>query len=259
MKGTETEAAMLLEICVDDPAGLGEAIAGGADRIELCSALSLGGLTPSRGFMVAAARTGVPVHAMIRPREGDFVYDVADAEVMLDDIRAAHETGLAGIVIGASRPDGSLDIPLLRRLVAAAAGMQVTLHRAFDLAPDFDLALEEAISLGCSRILTSGGAATAPAGADVLRRLAERARGRIIILPGGGVRAETAASLLSIPGITELHASCSMRIEPSARVVELGFSAPTTRVTDQQAVARLKRAMFTAEARRRSGAYEQMP
>ncbi|MCL6707174.1 hypothetical protein M8R20_09190 [Pseudomonas sp. R2.Fl] len=241
---------MLLEICVDDPVGLGEAIAGGADRIELCSALSVGGLTPSRGFMAAAARSGVPVHAMIRPREGDFVYDAADAVVMLEDIRTAREAGLAGIAIGASRPDGSLDIPLLRRLVEAAAGMQVTLHRAFDLVPDFDRALEEAISLGCSRVLTSGGASIAPDGIEMLRRLAERAGGRIGILPGGGIRAATAASLLSIPGITELHASCSTRIQPSARVVELGFSAETTRVIDREAVARLKRAMSMAAASR---------
>lgn len=250
MKGTETGAAMLLEICVDDPAGLREAIAGGADRVELCSALSVGGLTPSRGFMAAAARAGVPVHAMIRPREGDFIYEAADAEVMLEDIRAARETGLAGVVIGASREDGSLDVPLLSRLVEAAAGMQVTLHRAFDLVPDFDRALEEAISLGCSRILTSGGAATALGGIEVLRHLAERAHGRIGILPGGGVRAETAASLLSIPGINELHASCSMRGVPSVHVVELGFSAETTRTTDRQAVARLKQAMSTASAHR---------
>lgn len=148
---------MILEICVDDVAGLEAAVRGGADRIELCAALSGGGVTPSAGFMHRAAAYALPVSVMIRPRAGDFVFTRDEADVMKRDIDAARAAGLSGVVLGASLGDGSLDIPLLEELCRHADGLDMTLHRAIDVVPNMDEALEAAIALGFPRILTSGG------------------------------------------------------------------------------------------------------
>lgn len=237
----------LLEVCVDDPAGLAAAIEGGADRIELCSALTVGGLTPSHGFIAHAARSPIPVHALIRPRTGDFVFTTDDVRVMVDDVRAARSVGLAGVVIGALRPDGQLDVAALETLIAAAEGMDLTLDRAFDLAADQEETLETALRLGFSRILTSGGARTAVEGLPRLERLAKQASGRISIMPGSGVRPETVGALLALPGVFELHASCS---EPATttdpRLPAFGFLQPGERRTTVEAVRAVKAAMVVA-------------
>ncbi len=159
-RGTGGGAGMgvTLEVCVDTAEGLDQAIRGGADRVELCSALALGGLTPSPGLMRLAARRGA-VMAMVRPRAGGFVPGPDEMAQMEADIAAARAAGLAGVVFGASLPDGRLDLAAMARLVAAAQGMEVVLHRAFDLCPDPDAALEQAVALGVTRILTSGGQA----------------------------------------------------------------------------------------------------
>jgi copper homeostasis protein len=236
----------LLEICVDDVTGLEAAIAGGADRIELCSALGAGGLTPSRGFMAVAAKASIPVHALIRPRAGDFSYSEAEIAVMETDIAAAREAGLAGVVIGATSTQATLDVDVIQRLVKAAGGLNLTLHRAIDVVRDMDAALDLAIALGFSRILTSGGARHAEEGIETLARLAKRSAGRISIMPGGGVRPQNAARLLAVPGIRELHASCSEAIASEARLTELGFSAETTRRTDAETVRALKNEMASS-------------
>src|SRR5450830_141894 len=147
-----------LEVCVDNAVGLAAALTGGADRIELCSALDTGGLTPSFGLLRAASASPVPVVAMIRPRGGDFCFDEAEIQLMLDDIDAVAAAGLHGVVLGASLPDGQLDHRTLERLVhrAAAHGLHCTLHRAIDLCPDLEQATVLAIALGFGRILTSG-------------------------------------------------------------------------------------------------------
>jgi len=144
-------ADILLEVCVDDIAGLEAAIEGGADRIELCSALALGGLTPSPGLMSAAQRSPVPCYAMIRPRAGGFVYSAAEIDIMTNDIYFAASSGLAGVVFGASLPDGRLDAETLITLSNAIGSMPRTLHRAFDLVPD----MAEAIRLDVSEIHAS--------------------------------------------------------------------------------------------------------
>jgi copper homeostasis protein len=234
----------LLEICVDDVAGLDAAIEGGADRIELCSALGAGGLTPSRGFMAVAAKASIPVHALIRPRAGDFTYSEAEIVVMETDIAAAREAGLAGVVIGATTTKATLDADVIRRLVTAAGGLDLTLHRAIDVVRDMDAALDLAIALGFSRILTSGGARHAEEGIETLARLAKRSAGRISVMPGGGVRPENVARLLAIPGIRELHASCSQVVRSESRLAELGFSPEITRRTDAETVRALKTQML---------------
>lgn len=224
---------ILLEVCVDDPDGLEAAVAGGADRIELCSALGAGGLTPSPGLMAAAASPPVPVYAMIRPRAGDFIYDRADLEVMRHDIDAARHAGLAGVVLGASLADGRLDARMLTKLAGHASGLGLTLHRAFDLVPDFAEAVEIAADLGFERILTSGGARTAPEAADTLERLIELAAGRLSIMPGSGITIDTVGAIVPRLAVAEVHSSCSVS-EPAKdrRLVEMGFAASERRRTD---------------------------
>lgn len=232
---------ILLEVCVEDAAGLTAAVEGGADRIELCSALSVGGLTPSSGLMRLAARAPVPVYAMIRPRAGDFVFDADDVAIMLDDIDAARSAGLAGVVLGASLADGRLDVATLTLLVERAAGLGLTLHRAFDLVPDFRDAIETAVSLGFERILTSGGQKIAPAAVETLFDIMAAARGRVSIMPGSGVRLDTIEDLLARLPVHEVHSSCSVD-EPAqdARLVSLGFVPASARRTDSASVRGLK-------------------
>ena len=233
---------ILLEVCVDDARGLDVAVAGGADRIELCSALEVGGLTPSPGLMARARGCPIPVFALIRPRPGDFQYDRALVETMLGDIDAVRQAGLAGVVLGASRPDHRLDVETLSTLMAQAQGLQTTLHRAFDLVPDFFEALETTVALGFNRILTSGGAPTATEGQLVLQALVRAASGRITILPGSGVQPENAAALVRAIGVTEVHSSCSSPgPPPEPRVMALGFASSRPRATDQRVVEALRR------------------
>lgn len=231
-----------LEVCVDTAGGLAEAVAGGADRIELCAALAVGGLTPSAGLIDMAARCGVPVVAMIRPRAGDFVWSEAEVAMMVAEIGEVRAAGLAGVVLGASLPDGRLDVPVLRRLLAASGGMELVLHRCIDLTPDMGEALEEAVALGFDRILTSGGEVMAEDGAARIASLVAQAAGRISIMPGSGVNPGNVALLKGL-GITEIHASCSVSTPVSGRVVEMGFAPPLRRQTDADAVRALRAAL----------------
>lgn len=203
-----TESPPVFEVCVDDPAGLAAAIEGGAQRIELCAALALGGLTPSPGLMAAAANVAVPVFAMIRPRAGGFVYTDAEIDAAVADVAAVRAAGLAGIVFGATDRQGRLDLTAIARIRAAAGGLPMVLHRAIDVTPDQAQALEDAIAAGFVRVLTSGGAATAAEGAAAIGALARQAAGRITIMAGGGVDAGNAAMLLAA-GADDLHGSCS--------------------------------------------------
>lgn len=233
---------ILLEVAVDDAAGLAAAVQGGAGRIELCSALEVGGLTPSAGLMALAARCGVPVYAMIRPRPGGFRYGADELAVMEADIGAARAAGLAGVVFGALTGGGALDVPAMRRLCAAAAGMGVTLHRAFDLTEDWRAALEAAIGLGVERILTSGHAGSAPAGAARLAEVMAAAAGRITVMPGAGISAETLGALAGLP-LREVHASCGAPIVAAPAELAMGFASVGARRTDAGRVAELRRAL----------------
>ncbi|MBB3610989.1 copper homeostasis protein CutC [Rhizobium sp. BK602] len=232
---------MLLEVCVEDVAGLAAAIEGGADRIELCSALAVGGLTPSAGLMAAAAQAPIAAYAMIRPRAGSFVYSADELAVMKEDIAAARQAGLAGVVLGASLPDGRLDRDALQALAAHADGLGKTLHRAFDLVPDIAAAVELAISLGFERILTSGCAKTAQEGVAMLEQAIAIAAGRISIMPGSGVNPATIGTFWPRLAISEVHASCSAaQAETDARLLAFGFSAASARRTDTATVKALK-------------------
>lgn len=235
--------AITLEVCVDSADGLARAIEGGADRIELCSALEIGGLTPSAGLIRAASSSPVPVVAMIRPRGGDFCFTEAEVTLMLLDIEAVAAGGLPGVVLGASLPDGRLDERVLERLVrhATSLGLRCTLHRAIDLCPDLSQAVNHAIDLGFERILTSGGAASAPAGLDGLRRCFEAAAGRVDIMPGAGINADNVDLLRAQLPLSEVHASCSEPVPPpSPQVAAFGFDSGARRRTSSAKVAALK-------------------
>lgn len=234
-----------LEVCVDSPAGLAAAVAGGADRIELCSALELGGLTPAPGLIAQAAGCGVPVVAMIRPRPGDFIHDAADLDAALADIDAVRAAGLAGVVIGASLGDGRLDLATLARLAGHANGLDIVLHRAFDLAPDPFEALEQAVDLRIGRILTSGGAARAVDGLDRLQAVCARAGARIAILPGSGITRLNVAQILARLPVREVHASCAVALAQDARHVAMGFASPTRKQTDEATVRAMKTVLKT--------------
>lgn len=235
---------IVLEICVDDAAGIAAATKGGANRLELCAALALGGLTPSAGVMRIAARGPLPALAMIRPRAGDFVWSHADIDAQLADIEAARAAGLAGVVIGASRPDGRLDADVLTTLVAAADGLDITLHRAMDLTPSPQEALALCRDLGIGRVLSSGGAQTAIAGADRLAAMQQVARG-ITIMSGGGITADNVAQLAAILTLSEVHASCSASlphpVDPN--VAAFGFQPAGAKATNAVRVAALRQAL----------------
>ncbi|MFT7722896.1 MAG: copper homeostasis protein CutC [Roseateles sp.] len=231
----------LLEVCVDDVAGLDAAQAGGADRIELCSSLGLGGLTPSAGLMAEAARRPLPAIALIRPRGGGFVYSAGEERVMLGDIERAADAGLAGVALGALTPDGDLDLAMLGRLARRADGLQLTLHRAFDLVRDPAAALEAAVALGFHRILTSGGAPAAGAGSARLAALVAQSRGRIVVLAGSGIHADNVRELLRATGVREVHASCRVPAPaPAAALVAFGFAPPAGMQTCAERVRALK-------------------
>ena len=235
-----------LEVCVDNAHGLAAALEGGADRIELCSALETGGLTPSPGLLRLAAASPVQVVAMIRPRGGEFCFDEAETQVMLDDIDAVAAAGLQGVVLGASLPDGQLDQRTLERLVRRAMDhrLRCTLHRAIDLCPDLAQATRAAIGLGFERILTSGGASSAAEGLAGLRQCFDAAAGRIAIMPGAGINAGNVHLLRAQLPLTDVHASCSVALPPGPpQVLAFGFDTGGRRQTSRAKVAELKAAL----------------
>lgn len=243
---------IILEVCVDDIAGIFAATKGGADRIELCSALALGGLTPSAGLLKIAAESPLPAMAMIRPRAGDFVWTRDERAAMIAEIMAVRSVGLAGVAIGASLPDGTLDGETLEELVKAAAGLDITLHRAIDLTPDVDAALEICRYLGIKRVLSSGGAQTALAGID---RLAQMAAHDITVMPGGGVSAENLADFAARLPLTEIHASCAIAAPTplNPKVTDFGFQPVGARATNTNRVAALRKALDQIAGSRTSG------
>ncbi len=234
-------SGVLLEVCVDSPAGFNAAIAGGADRIELCSSLAVGGLTPSPGFMGFAAKSPRPSRAMIRPRVGDYIYSEDDIDVMRRDIDAARAAGLAGVVIGASLPSWHLDEKTITRLAEHAQGLELTLNRTVDMSPDPLAAVDMALALGFRSILTSGGSLKAPDGAETIAAMVRRAGDRLEILAGSGVSPDNVRQLIEKTGVRAVHGSFSAPwpdIDP--QLVRFGYIAPDARETSAEAVRRVK-------------------
>ncbi len=197
---------MLIEAYVASPAQALAAEAEGAGRIELCGP-GEGGLTPSIDDMrETLASVRVPVHVMIRPREGDFVYADAEFAEMRQSVLDAKQAGAHGVVFGMLHADRTFDVPRMRELIALARPMRIGVHRAFDGCADFDAGLDVMLALGVDVILAAGHESSALIGAPVLKRLTERAAGRMVIMAGGGVRAENVHAILAQSGVPEVHA-----------------------------------------------------
>ena len=229
-------AHILLEICCGSVHDAVNARNGGADRVELCSALFLGGLTPSLASLLEAKqRTDIPVMAMLRPRQGGFCYDEVDFAVMLRDAQLFLEHRADGVVLGILREDSTIDAERCREILSripkskGKTKVESVFHRAFDLVPDPAQALEELIDLGFTRVLTSGQRETALAGSELIGNLVRQARGRIEILPGAGVRPHNVRELLAATGCTQIHATAfCQRHDPSAARTEIRFGDPAS-------------------------------
>ncbi|WP_344983912.1 copper homeostasis protein CutC [Deinococcus rubellus] len=198
----------VIEVCVESIDAVQAAQEGGADRVELCAGLSEGGLTPSLGTVRGAlAVARVPLHVIVRPRGGNFVYSDSEFNSMLDDVKILREVGVQGVVIGCLTPDALVDVPRTQALVAQAGSLSVTFHRAFDLTADAAQALEHLVICGVDRVLTSGQQVTALEGVPLLQSLLAQARGRIIILGCGRIRPDSVTELLRQIPLSEIHFS----------------------------------------------------
>ena len=197
----------LIEACVDSYQSCVNATKGGADRLELCSHPIIGGCTPTLPVFKQVQRDckGVKINVLIRPRFGDFLYTEDEIEAMCEDIATFRDLGANGVVIGALTPDGDLDIEVMKRMMACAGDMDVTLHRAFDMTRDPLKTLEEAIELGCTTILTSGQQANVVLGKDCLKEVYEKAAGRIDIMAGCGVKKWNIQEIHDHTGIKVFH------------------------------------------------------
>lgn len=203
----------LIEVCVDSMESAREAVRGGADRLELCANLMIGGTTPSPYLIREAAKLGVPVNVLIRPRFGDFLFTEDEKLEQLEQIRRLKALGVHGAVVGALNKDGTLDTAFLAACREAAQGLSLTLHRAFDVCLDAGEALEQACALGVDTILTSGQRAAAEQGAALLAALVRQAGGRIAVMPGSGVNDRNIAALYRATGAPAFHLSAKKSVQ----------------------------------------------
>lgn len=207
------ENKVIFEVCCGSLQSAINAQEAGANRVELCSALSLGGLTPSYATIEKARKIlKIPINVLIRPREGDFLYDSEEIAVMIGDIQACAQLGADGVVIGALDPFGNVDIDCCRALVATAKnyGLSITFHRAIDRSYDILTAMEDAIALGVDRILTSGGKPSAYEGMDVISKMNDIADGRVVIMPGAGINPGNIKEIINTTKVKEVHFSGSV-------------------------------------------------
>lgn len=239
---------VLLEICCGSIDDAIQAEVGGADRVELCSALFLGGLTPSLGTLQEAKRrVKIPVMMMVRPRGGGFCYTEAEMATMERDVEAAVANGADGVVFGILNSDGKIDVRRCTRIRKLIGDRQAVFHRAFDVTPDAFAALEQLVDLGITRVLTSGQKNSVPEGAELIRKLIERAGKRIEVLPGGGIAAYNMKYVVERTGCRQVHLTAWGTVTDSStqgnRAVTFGgaLSPPEDRyeVTDAGLVRRL--------------------
>ncbi|WP_165252071.1 copper homeostasis protein CutC [Paludisphaera soli] len=204
--GTTTPARPLVEICAGDLRSALAAGQGGADRVELCDRLEVGGTTPGAGTIAEACRRlTIPVHVLIRVRAGDFTPDESELAAMRDDVDVARRLGASGVVFGVLHRDGTIDRDATASLVELARPMTVTFHKAFDQTPDLDESLETLIDLGVDRVLTSGGRPSAEEGVEALARLVSRAGDRIAVLIAGRLSVANLPEIVRRTGAREVH------------------------------------------------------
>jgi copper homeostasis protein len=209
---------ILLEICVDSVDSALAAQQGGAHRIELCSSLIEGGLTPSAGLMsIVRNLVSIHLHAMIRPRGGDFCYSEEEFDVMQQDISAAKQIGANGVVFGILDYDGKVDVRRCRHLVDCARPLKVTFHRAFDMSRDLHESLEEIIHAGVDRVLTSGAHQKVEEGLSTLLQLNQAAGNRVAVMAGGGITERNVRRIIQNTGVREIHASVRVPISSPMR------------------------------------------
>lgn len=215
----------IIEIATSDFTTTQSAVAGGADRIELCANLAEGGTTPSYGHIKRCREEfDVLLFPIIRPRGGDFLYSKDDYEIMLHDAKLCKQLGCDGVVIGLLNMDGTIDIARTSELIEAAYPMEVTFHRAFDRSNDPFAAMEELIEIGCQRILTSGQKPTVSEGIDLIAALNKKADDRIIIMPGSGLRKENIKKIAEKTGCTEFHSSLRSKTKSSMQFIQPAFA-----------------------------------
>lgn len=208
---------MQVEICVDSVESAIAAASGGAERIELCSALSEGGITPSAGLIsTVRAAVNIQLFVIIRPRGGNFVYTGLELDVMRYDILDSKARGVDGIVLGVLTSHDTIDVPRTRELIDLARPLPVTFHRAFDVCKDVDRALEDVIACGADRLLTSGGKTDAVKGMNTIAHLQQKAGNRIRIMAGGGIRISNVCSVASRTRVHEIHTSLGTQVRSPA-------------------------------------------
>lgn len=243
----------LFELCVTDLEAARAAESGGADRIELCSQLSVGGVTPDHELMTKTIQTLlIPVHVLIRPRPGDFVFSSAEFGEMKREIERAKAAGAAGVATGVLLPDGRVDVERTRELVALAKPMKVTFHRAFDETPDMVGALEDVIRCGVDCLLTSGGEPDVLTGAESIAKLRTLAAGRLDVMAGGGLQLASLVEVLRRTGVSHLHGSLSRRLvehgdEGLKRKRRSSRSSPVVSEADVHEAVRLLHREFAAK------------
>ncbi|XP_076166145.1 copper homeostasis protein cutC homolog [Ptiloglossa arizonensis] len=214
-----------MEICVDRLESARNAIEGGATRLEVCSALTEGGLTPSPGLVKKIKSfSPIPLYVMLRSRSGDFVYAREDMDVMLHDLRILKDHGADGFVFGALTSSNRINVEFCRDVLSAASPLPVTFHRAFDEIDDPLQSLETLIELGFERILTSGQRDTAEEGLELIRSLVQRAQGRIIVVPGSGITKDNIVKVKRVSRAKEFHASAKKMVSGGGNAVKIGSS-----------------------------------
>ncbi|MBO7342769.1 MAG: copper homeostasis protein CutC [Alistipes sp.] len=218
----------IIEVCCSSLGEAREAAAGGARRIELCSAITCGGVTPSHGTIeaIAQANLNIDINVLIRPREGGFCFTEDEITTMCRDIEFCRKTGVHGVVIGALTHDGEIDIEACKRMIEAAGELSITFHRAFDVCRDPHKALDQIISLGCDRLLTSGQKPSAELGTELLAELVKQAAERIIIMPGAGINPQNIALIEQKTAATEFHSTAAINDHDFAyRGADVSFAA----------------------------------
>ena len=232
--------SILLEICIDSLESAFAAKEGGADRLEVCSALATEGTTPSYGLVKQCVEeVQLPVMMMIRPHDGGFVYREDDIDAMLSDIEIAHSIGVQGVVFGVLTDSKRIHHKHCQRLLDAADSLETTFHRAYDIVENPIEAFDEIVEMGFDRILTSGQATTAEAGIPLIRKLCDRAENRIIVLPGAGVDSSNAQQIASATGVKELHSMAAESVCGQAGdQVAFGMNRRVTSVEQVRAIKR---------------------